>query len=212
MRIGIDIDGVLTDLDRFQFDYFSKFCVDNKIPYKITKSDYDISVSFGLSDKQENLFWDKYLDFYANEEKARDFSSEVIKKLKDEGYEIYIITARWLTNRKDDAIGEKMRKTVKDWLKRNDIVYDKLIFSNAAKERKIDEIKKYKVDVMIEDSPNNIRELSKHIPIICYDASYNKDCRGKNIFRCYSWYDIYKNIHQFENSFADDQDCFDRDL
>lgn len=38
---------------------------------------------------------------YATNEKARPFAAEVIKKLKEDGNEIYIITARWLTNRDD---------------------------------------------------------------------------------------------------------------
>ncbi len=193
MRIGIDIDGVLTDLDRFHFDYFSKYCVENNIDYEIKGSDYNISKTFGLDRKEELDFWDEYLDLYATKEKARAFASEVIKKLKADGNEIFIITARWQTNR-DDILGEKARKAVVNWLEENNIVYDKLIFSRAKKEKKKDEIKENNVDIMIEDSPNNIIELSELIPVICYDASYNKDCENKNIIRCYSWYDIYRKI------------------
>ena len=71
MRIGIDIDGVLTDLDRFHFDYFSKYCVENNIDYEIKGSDYNISKTFGLDRKEELDFWDEYLDLYATKEKAR---------------------------------------------------------------------------------------------------------------------------------------------
>ena len=35
MRIGIDIDGVLTDIEQFVIDYISKYCVENKIKYNI---------------------------------------------------------------------------------------------------------------------------------------------------------------------------------
>ena len=35
MRIGIDMDGVLTDLTRFVTDYGIKFCYENHIKYKI---------------------------------------------------------------------------------------------------------------------------------------------------------------------------------
>ncbi len=206
MRIGIDIDGVLTDLDSFQFDFFSKFCVENKIPYNIKTSKYDISKSFGLGDAEENKFWDIYLDYYAKQERARRFASEVIKKLKEEGHEVYIITARWLTNR-DDALGENMRNTVKKWLDENDIVYDKLIFSKAKKEKKIDEIRENNIDVMIEDSPSNINELSKIIPVVCFDASYNKKCKGENIHRCFSWYDVYNKINQLSKQKYNEEEC-----
>lgn len=133
------------------------------------------------------------MESYAINEKARPFASEIIKKLKQDEHEIYIITARWLTNREDE-IGDKMREIVKKWLTENEIIYDKLIFSKASNEEKSQEILENKIDLMIEDSPNNINELSNIIPIICYDAGYNKNCVGDKITRCYSWYDIYAKI------------------
>ena len=114
---------------------------------------------------------------------------------KEDGHEIYIVTARWLTNR-DDAIGNNMREIVKKWLTENEIVYDKLIFSKASKEKKSQEMIDHKIDLMIEDSPNNMNELSSIVPIICYNAGYNKECVGDKITRCYSWYDIYDKIRK----------------
>lgn len=198
MRIGIDIDGVLTDVEQFTIDYLTKFCVENKIEYHIDfeKSDYDAFKTLNITEEQEDNFWKEYIAFYATKEQARPFASEVIKKLKQEGHEIYIITARWLSNR-EDKLGEHMRNLVKNWLKEQDIFYDKLIFSKAKKEKKKEEVKEYKIDVMIEDNPNNIKELARLIPIICYDTSYNRKCESKNIIRCYSWYDVYKKINEY---------------
>ena len=36
MRIGIDIDGVLTNIEQFVLDYLSKYCVENNIEYNIS--------------------------------------------------------------------------------------------------------------------------------------------------------------------------------
>ena len=47
-----------------------------------------------------------------------------------------------------------------------------------------------------EDDIKNISELSTMIPVICYDSEYNRMCKGNNIIRCYSWYDIYIKINQ----------------
>lgn len=194
MRIGLDIDGVITNVGQFTVDYFTKFCVENDIKYSVGEIDYLLSNTFNVTQEQEKTFWNKYLKWYSENEKARPFASEIIRKLKNEGHEIYIITARWLTNR-DDNIGEQMRNIVKDWLNKNDIVYDKLIFSKADNERKIKEITDNKIDIMVEDSPRNIIELSKIVPVICYNAEYNRNCNGNNITRCYSWYDIYRIIN-----------------
>lgn len=197
MRIGIDIDGVLTDRERFAIDYISKYCVENNIEYNIGDSNYEDCKTFNINKEQENDFWNKYLEYYSINEKARPFASEVIKKLKEDGNEIYIITARWLTNR-DDDVGNKMREIVKDWLYKNKILYDKLIFSKATNERKSQEIIENKIDLIIEDSPNNINELSKVVPVICYHAEYNKNCLGSKIIRCYSWYNIYSKINNLK--------------
>lgn len=194
MRIGIDIDGVLTDIEQFVIDYISKYCVENKIKYNIGEDNYNYSKTFNITDEQEENFWNEYLEYYAVNEKARPFAAEVINKLREDGHEIYIITARWLTNR-DDDIGNKMREIVKKWLNKNKISYDRLIFSKASKERKSKEIAENKIDLMIEDSPSNINELADIVQVICYNAEYNKKCEGKNIIRCYSWYDIYSKIN-----------------
>jgi len=200
MRIGIDIDGVLTDLERFTIDYFTKFCFENNLKYSINESDYDLAKTFNVDKKSENDFWHKYLFFYATEEKARTFAAEVIKKLKEEGHEIYIITARELTDREDE-LGQKMKNTVAKWLSKNNIVYDRLIFSRE-KERNEEKVKschENKIDLMIEDSPININQLSKLLPVICFDTNYNRKYNDNNIYRCFSWYDIYKTIKDLTN-------------
>lgn len=193
MRIGIDIDGVLTNIEQFSLDYFSKYCVEKNINYRIGRPSYFLYDTFNVSEDIEDDFWNEFIFYYAQQSLARPFASEVIKKLKEEGNEIYILTARWLTNQNDE-IGRKMQSLVKSWLDNNNIMYDRLIFSKANKEKKTDEVLKYKIDLMIEDSPYNINELAHITRIICYDTSYNKKCEGKNITRCYSWYDIYKTI------------------
>ena len=198
MRIGIDIDGVLTNIEQYLIDYLSKYCIEKNIKFNIGISNYKVSKSFNITNEQEDDFWNEYLENYAINEKARPFAAEVIKKLKEDGNEIYIITARWLTNR-DDDIGNNMREIVKNWIIENKIVYDKLIFSKAEKEDKLQEIIENKIDVMIEDNPNNINQLSSVVPIICYNAGYNRECIGDKITRCYSWYDIYRTIQNIKN-------------
>lgn len=199
MKIGIDIDGVLTDIERYSVDYLSKYCFENNIDFNIGESDYEIYKTFNITKEQEDEFWNQYLELYAKNEKARSFSSETIKKLKEDGHEIYIVTARWLTNR-DDEIGNSMREMVKNWLFKNEIIYDKLIFTKAAKEQKYEEITDNQIDLMIEDSPNNVNQLSRIVPVICFDTGYNRKCEGKNIMRCYSWYDIYRTINSLSKT------------
>ncbi len=190
MRIGIDIDGVLTDIEQYQLDCGSKYVNEHFGNGVVNGNEYETKDIFEISDDIDNDFWAEYLPKYATEEPARKYASEVINKLKNEGNEIYIITARYLTDRNDE-LGIKMRKTVEKWLLDNNIYYDKLIFSP---EDKLEICKENHINLMIEDKVDNINKISQEIPVICFNAGYNKNCVGKNILRCFSWYDIYNKI------------------
>ena len=190
MRIGIDIDGVLTDIEQWQLDVGGKFF--SKINKGVANKDgYEITEIFNVSDELDNQFWNEYLYEYVTKEPSRKYASEVIKKLKEDGNEIYIVTARYLTDRNTED-GEKMRKIVVNWLAEQSIDYDEIIFST---EDKKENCKKYNIDIMIEDKVDNINKISSIIPVICFHAGYNKECKGKNIYRVYNWYDIYNLIN-----------------
>ena len=190
MRIGVDIDGVLTDIEQWQLDYGSKFYFEKYGKGIKDKDGYETSDIFNVEDKLDEEFWDEYLYDYAKNEPARKFAAEVIKQLRKDGNEIYIITSRFLTDRDDDA-GEEMRNVVIRWLRDNDIIYDKIIF---AKENKFTICMENNVSVMIEDNVENIQRISTKIPVICFHAGYNAKCEGSGIIRAYSWYDIYRKI------------------
>ena len=192
MRIGIDIDGVLTDLARFVSDYGIKFCHENNIEYKIKDDSYYESEALGISLENAEKFWNKYLPYYATEYKPRKFASEVIKKLK-ENNEIYIITARNEEGLPKEVYG-KMQELVKRWLTENNIEYDKLIFTVGSK---LPYCLENAIDIMVEDSPRNLIEISTKIPVLCFDNSYNKKVEGENITRVYSWYDVLQKISIF---------------
>lgn len=196
MRIGIDIDGVLTDIEQWQLDYGSKVIFEQYHKEIINSDGYDIKEIFNVERNLDDDFWREYLFEYSIKEPARKFSDEVTNKLKEDGNEIYIITARFLTD-KDDENGRKMRDIVINWLKKYNIYYDKIIFSP---EEKIDICLDNNIDLMIEDKVDNINTISEKIPVICFDARYNKECKGKNIYRCYSWYDIYTKIQNINKS------------
>ena len=45
--------------------------------------------------------------------------------------------------------------------------------------------------MMIEDKSDNINIFSASLPVICFHENHNKELKGKNIYRAYSWYDVY---------------------
>ena len=190
MKIGIDIDGVLNSQYNFCIDYGTKFC--NEIgKYKLENVNaIDTTDMFLWDDEVAHKFWNKYRKDLVITLPAKKYAYEVIEKLSEDGNKIYIITARFLTD-KDTPEGERMRNIVKNWLKQNNIHYDKIIF---APEDKLEICKENKIDIMIEDKVENINNISKEIPVVCFNASYNKSCTSDNIYRAYSWYDVYYNV------------------
>lgn len=191
--IGIDIDGVLTDIEQWQLDYGSKFYYEKYKKYIINPKGYETNDIFDSDIECDDLFWDKYFKEYSINVEPRKFASEVLSKLSSEGYQIYIITARgsFLSHSANVMSKEENDQIVKEWLEKNNIYYDKLIFS---KEDKLDICIDNNVDIMIEDKVDNINKISTKIPVICFNAGYNEKCEGKNIYRAYSWYDIYNTI------------------
>lgn len=198
MRIGIDIDGVLTDIEQWQLDYGSKFYFEKYNKQILDNEGYETTDIFKVDSKLDDEFWTEYFKDYSINVDVRKLASEVIKKLKQDGNEIYIITARgsFLSHSANVMLFEENKNIVLEWLRKNEIEYDKIIFSP---EDKLSICIENNIDVMIEDKVDNINKISSRIPVICFHAGYNKNCIGDNIIRCYSWYDIYSKIKWFKN-------------
>ena len=190
MRVGIDIDGVLTNIERFIIDYGSKFCLENNIPLKIKEGIYDEQETFGWTEEQTIKFWNEYIIYYATEYPPREFASEVLKKLKEDGHEIYLLTAR-NNYGVPSAFLNKMPEIVPQWLKENDIPYDKIIYTEGSKLPYC--VGNY-IDVMVEDKPENIIDVATKIPVINFVSFYNAKVTGNNITKAYSWYEVYDII------------------
>jgi uncharacterized HAD superfamily protein len=195
MRIGIDIDGVLTDIETWQLDYGSKFFYEKYDKDIVNYKGYEEKEIFNVKQELDDEFWDKYFEEYSVNIEPRRFANEITKKLKEDGHEIYIITARgtFLLHSKGIITKEKNQEIVLNWLNKNDIYYDKIIFSP---EDKLDICIENNIDIMIEDKVQNIEKISTKIPVICFHADYNENCKGRKIYNAYSWYEIYMFISE----------------
>ncbi len=196
MNIGIDIDGVLTDVMSYQIDFGSKFYITKKGKHLTRPNQYESNEIFESSEQDDYEFWNDAIRTYLKLS-PRAFASEVINLLKSEGHQIYIITNRAENLSYCNMTKEAMMSKVKAWLKKYKIKYDKLIFSSG---RKLTELAENKIDIMIEDCPANIEEQCKHTKVFCYDAKYNEHISHKNVTRVFSWYDIYDKIKNAKSS------------
>lgn len=196
MNIGIDLDGVLTNFNEFCINYGTKFASEICKGKIINPKGYESIEIFSWNKQTDLEFWEKYNLKYATEEEPRIFAKEVLNKLKEDGHKIYIITAR-ASEFADIEAKEKMQELVRKWFAKNELYYDELIFSTV---NKLENCRKNNIDVIIEDSPHNIKQLSEFLPVICFDARYNKECEGKNIIRAYSFYDVCEKINLLQKN------------
>jgi uncharacterized HAD superfamily protein len=207
MNIGIDVDGVLVDLTDYQIGigapYFKK-----RYGYEIIDPKaYDVKDIFGCTEKERIKFGWRTIWKYIIRFPARDNASEVIRKLKNEGHRIIIITGRVYV-KQNKSLGQIFlppskrllrwifRSTLKNWLKRRNIPYDEIVYCsefNSHVEKYL-ACKEYEIGIMVEDKTEVIMALSTITKVICFDCTYNQDCEGENIIRAHDWKEVYRLI------------------
>ena len=189
MRIGIDIDGVMTNDDEFILGCAGKFCFEHGLPGPIDRERYEYE-KFDWDEPTMDAYRQAYFYDHLDNGPLRPFAAEVIRRLKEDGHEIYIVTGRYKTY-EDSPAGEDIRRRTRAWLDKNGVVYDRLIFAHVPKLR---ELRDNHIDLMIEDCPDTIRQICEITPVFCYDARYNREFTCPGVTRVYSWYDIYGKI------------------
>lgn len=195
MNIGVDIDGVLNNLDMFQVAEGMKYCYEHDLPNDLDINKYKVRDKFSWNKTTEQLFFkEKYASLLIDNTYLRPYTNEVMELLFKK-HRIIIITAR---QEKDVPVhlNESMKTLTNNWLKNNGLLYDKLIFTET---NKTDIILSEKIDIMIEDNPDYLSIIS-NIPIIflCFDSSYNRKRFSNNVYRVYSWHQILSFIEKKE--------------
>ena len=191
MIIGIDIDNVISDLDK---TFLEEFLKEDK-----NKRNAGI-INPNAKHMTEGMFdWtqDEIDEFLVNNMERMSMNFELIPqskyyidKLKDDGNKIVIITGR------DRRIFKNPEEVTKEWLKKNNIYYDELVFKKSP--NKIDECQKYKVDIMLDDLAINIKRMREnninaYLVKTRYNENYSLDMPILS-----NWEDIYKFINKMK--------------
>ena len=195
MKIGIDIDNTLTKvqekLNKAAFDYansLGKNIKDCNISMKDINNDGDTyRKKFKFNNEELKYFLKEIQENITNNASPRENAKEVIDKLKNDGHQIYIITAR------DSEFHDDPYMYSKKCLDKNKIYYDKLIVNARNKK---DVCKKEEIDLFIDDQPNNCLQILnagiKAIMITDNDDNFDGIINLKN------WNDIYNFINGLE--------------
>lgn len=188
MIIGFDIDGVINDEASFLIDYGTKYAYDRNMDYIIDTSKNGTHNIYNWPSSINDDFWEQYYFTYLTTTKyIRQFSKEILSKVHEK-HKIIFITARDTHN--TSLSQEDVETMTKEWLNKNQFEYDQLVFTK----NKYDYVKSHGINIMVEDNPDTITEMSKEIDVLCYHTAYNDYIEGEKIFCVNSWFEIYKLI------------------
>lgn len=189
MNIGIDIDDTISETFETLLPYAQKYTIEElkRLPdVDMNQNFLDhfyIVKMFNWNKEEAMNFWIKYYEEILRQVNIKKFASDVIKKLKNNGNKIFLITARWSMR------GSNIEETTIKWLENNNIEYDAL-FLNA--ENKVNLIKDTKIDIFIDDSYQNCKDVSEKTDAKVYmmNSRVNENFKIENVKRVYSWCEL----------------------
>lgn len=192
MNIGIDIDDTLTNIQPIIFSYAQKYDYEN-YGGQTLKDPYGYGPLEMFDWKEADYY--NFLEICYNEmlEKVplRQFARAVVNELKEEGNNMYIVTAR------SERDVKNTYEFTKEWLDKAGLKYDELFVDQQ--DKSIVAIEK-QFDVFIDDKPINCEMVAnKGIKTYIMDAVHNRCFQRDDIDRIYTWTDFYytiKNINK----------------
>ena len=184
MIIGIDVDGVLVDMQNYQLKYGKEYFANRTDIQVVNPKGYDICDTFQCPREDRERFWTKYIWRYCLKEPMTKGAAKTVQEWKKQGHAIYIITSRAHTT-EHNLTGWVFRWMLKHWLRKNDLHYDKIFFCSEADSAtdKYDICIREKVDVMIDDKAENLLPMLGILKVVCYPAVWNEDCRELDAYR-----------------------------
>ena len=188
MKIGIDIDNVISN---FNDELLKEYLKHDKELRNTGIINKDVFIRYGMFDwteKEETEFYKNSIERIAIKLKRIHRATETIKKLKEDGNEIIIISGR------NNGEYNNPYKLTEEWLAKYNIVYDKLILTNAYnKEEKANVCKENNIDIMIEDSTQTAVNIEKvGTKVLFMNTRYNKN--NENFEKVSNWKEIYSKI------------------
>lgn len=186
MKIGLDIDNVITAFDELVLEEF--FIEDKKKRNNgiVNPNGEWIKHKFDWNVEEVNEFFNHNMEEMAKRMKPKNGAKYYMDKLLDDGHELYLISHRAYPH-----YNNPYELTI-NWLKENNINYTKLVLSETTDKSK--ECFENSVDVMFDDVQSNCHKLKK-AGIKCYlvQTIYNNSNRdGLDVVR--DWRHIYDTI------------------
>ena len=190
MVIGIDVDDticstnerIIVEADKYDREVLNGTGIKDINAYEFNKM-------MGWPEGMKGQFFSDRLEYIMDNAEIKPNAKEVINKLHDEGCKIIFISFR-----KGKYIKDPYNLT-KNWLIRNGVKYDKIYVDTGSK---IDECKREKVNLFIDDKESHCEDVSSAgIDVLLFTNAYNHD--EKRFRRVNNWDEVYKYIKEEYN-------------
>lgn len=188
MKIGLDIDNVISNFDKKLIEELIKEDKNKRNRGIIKHNTTNIYEMFDFSAEEiEELFCNK-CEEWAKTLELNEGVKHFIDKIIADGDEIYLISHRVYPHYTNPF------ETTKQWLKDKEIKYTKLVISNGID--KTPDCKECEVDIMFDDSVDNCNKMILG-GINCYlyrgKNMYDKTPYG-NLRVVQNWEELYNEI------------------
>ena len=184
MRIGVDIDGVVSDSYPAWLGELNQYFGKNITVLE----DYEMHLVFDVPCDDMNNF------FVQNVERLFDIphpmkgAKKGIESLLQDGHEVIYVTAR----------SQEEEEFTLHWMEKNSIPYEQVLFSGH--KSKVDFVKEWNLELFIEDYLVNAKAISElGIPVLLLDASYNQGKLPQGVTRCQNWKEILTEIQKISD-------------
>ncbi|EHQ87519.1 5' nucleotidase, NT5C type [Desulfosporosinus youngiae] len=179
MRIGVDIDGVISDSYPLWLQELNRHYGKN-IPDIV---DYNMHVAFGVTSDDMNEFFETNVERLLMMPEPIPGAKEGIETLLQDGHEIIYVTAR---------TPEQKDLTVR-WFSLREIHHEHVLCTGFGS--KADVVKEWGIEAFIEDYQVNAKLIAEcGVPVFLLNASYNQEELPPGIIRCHSWDEIITGI------------------
>lgn len=192
MNIGVDLDGVVFDTENWFRTYSMLYNLEKIKKDEVDREELYFSNRFNWTVDEVDEFFYQFMEMIETEAPVMPMAKEILKRLKNMGHKLYIITNRGRRY-------ELEKRVTKLRLEELGIEFDGM-YSGAINKAEV--CKEIGIDVMIDDLYSNVEGISKAgIKCLYFRDLVLKqfDKENKLVHEVRNWADIYKEILNFDS-------------
>ncbi|TFE01138.1 5' nucleotidase, NT5C type [Jeotgalibacillus salarius] len=189
MRLGIDIDGTVTCpsslIPHINQAFDKELKLDDIKEYDLTKALPDIS-------PETFARWFQASEAEIYENSPLNEQADLVLKHLQHDHELFYISAR----------GSEHHHLTKNWFDQHNIHFDQIILTGS--HNKLQAVQNHQIELFLEDKHDNAVDIheSADIPVLLFDAPYNRKPHPEGVIRVFSWQEANLWIQKLEKTLS----------